>query len=79
MWLTMWLVTVPGIVSIVGGLAFLFEPRSLSRARPRTAPSMVWIEVDEALLKHRVSSGICLVVTGVFCLLSAFYVWLRLH
>lgn len=73
----MLLMIIPGIISVVFGVIFLWAPKRLMQERP--APTKPLIDTDEMFLKHRISTGICLIAVGVFCLLSAFYVWLRLH
>ena len=73
----MLLMVIPGIISLVFGVIFLTVPQRLLREKPTLQRAL--IETDEILLKHRISTGICLIAVGVFCLLSAFYVWLRLN
>jgi len=73
----MWLMIGPGVISVVFGVIFLCAPQRLMQERP--SPHRPLIPTDELFLNHRISAGICLIAVGVFCLLSAFYVWLRLH
>ena len=73
----MWLMIVPGVISVVFGVIFLCAPQRLMRERPTQQRPI--IPTDELFLNHRISTGICLIAVGVFCLLSAFYVWLRPH
>ena len=32
-----------------------------------------------SVINHRIGTGLCLLATGLFCMASAYYVWLRLH
>ncbi len=73
----MWLMVIPGVISLVFGAIFLIAPSRLMQEKPPVKRPIV--EVDDLFLKHRLSTGICLIAVGVFCLLSAFYVWLRLN
>ena len=73
----MWYMIIPGVISVVFGLTFLVAPKRLlwgNMAATRPA-----IETDAWFLKYHVSTGLCLIAAGVFCLVSAFYVWLRVH
>ena len=74
----MWLMVGPGVISIVFGLVFMWAPQGLVRQQ-RQGTKRHWIEVDALFLQHRICTGISLIAVGVFCLLSAFYVWMRLH
>ena len=67
----------PGLVSLITGIMFLWAPKRLASTRPAAARS--WITTDPFFQKHHVSAGICLIAVGLFCLSSAYYVWLRLH
>ena len=72
----MWLIIVPGIISTLFGIIFLIAPKQLmSEERPR---GRQLIDVDSLCLEHRICAGLCLIAIGVFCLLSALYVWFRL-
>ena len=73
----MLLMVIPGIISVVFGAIFLIAPQRLMQDKPPVQRPL--IPTDELFLKHRLSAGICLIAVGVFCLLSAFYVWLRLN
>ena len=67
----------PGFVSLISGLMLLWVPkRLLSRRSPR---GRFWIATDPFFQTHHISAGICLISVGLFCLSSAYYVWLRLH
>jgi hypothetical protein len=70
----MLLMIAPGIVSLVFGIAFLGMPQLVS-SRPSTAKG--WVETDAFFRQHRVSSSVCFIAVGLFCLSSAYYVWLR--
>jgi len=73
----MWLIALPGILSLVFGIIFITAPQRVMWSKPTV--ERPFLETDVILLKHRISTGICLIAVGVFCLLSSFYVWLRLH
>lgn len=75
----MLLMIMPGVISLTFGLVFLCAPQRLQGARPGRKHSRNWIETDPVFLKYRVSVGLCLLTIGIFCLSSAFYVWLRLN
>jgi len=73
----MWYMIIPGTISVVFGLVFLAAPkRLLSGNIGATRPA---VETNSWFLKYHVSAGLCLIAAGVFCLASAFYVWLRVH
>ena len=73
----MWLMIFPGVISLVFGCIALAAPKRLMWGNiAATRPS---IDTDAWFLKHHVSTGLCLIAGGIFCLASAFYVWLRLH
>ena len=66
-----------GMPSLVCGLIFLVAPKRLlwgNMAATRPA-----IDTDTWFLKYHISTGLCLIASGAFCLASAFYVWLRVH
>jgi hypothetical protein len=73
----MWLMMGSGTVSLVSGIVCLCAPRRLLKEKPPGARVLFW--TDAFLLDHRVCAGICLIASGLFCLSSAFYVWLRLN
>ena len=73
----MWLMVIPGIVSLVCGVMFFCAPKRL--VLTKSAAPRSWIETDPFFMKHRISAGICLIAVGLFDLSSAYYVWLRLH
>ena len=73
----MWYMIVPGIISFVSGLIFLCAPKLLLRRN--IASTRPGIETNAWFLKYHISTGLCLIAAGVFCLVSAFYVWLRVH
>ena len=73
----MWSMIISGVVSSVFGAVFLCAPRWL--AQPVARRGQVWIETTGFFLAHRISAGICFIAVGVFCLSSAWYVWLRVH
>ncbi len=66
----------PGIIASIFGVLFLCAPHLVKSKR---SSAKHWIETDTFFLQHRIGAGLCLIVIGVFCLSSAFYVWLRLH
>ena len=73
----MWYMILPGMSSLVCGLIFLLAPKRLlwgNMAATRPA-----IDTDTWFLKYHISTGLCLIASGAFCLASAFYVWLRVH
>ena len=73
----MWYMILPGAASLVCGLIFLIAPRLLLYGNiAATRPA---IDTDVWFLKYHVSTGLCLIAAGVFCLASAYYVWLRVH
>ena len=74
----LWMI-VPGAVSLVSGAVLLAAPRRLLMVEKRLSGPGTMLETDLILLKHRVSGSICFLVIGVFCLASAYYVWLRLN
>ncbi len=74
----MWLMIVPGGVSVVSGVLFLFAPQRLFSKRRRSSGKW-WLDVDTFLSRHPVPAGISLIALGLFYLSSAYYVWLRLH
>jgi hypothetical protein len=68
---------IPGTISLVFGLIFLVTPKRLMWGNmAATRPS---VETDAWFLTYHVSTGLCLAAAGIFCLVSAFYVWLRVH
>ena len=68
---------VPGVLTIIFGIIFIVAPqRLMSQREPHARPL---ISPDALFLDHRICAGICLIAIGVFCLLSSFYVWLRLN
>ena len=71
------LMIIPGLISLVFGLVFMWAPNSLTM-KQRPPNVRTWFETDALFLEHRICVGICLIVVGVFCLLSAVYVWMRL-
>lgn len=72
----MWYMILPGAASLVCGFIVLLTPKLLLRGN--FAPTRPAIHTDAWFLKYHVSTGLCLIVAGVFCLASAYYVWLRL-
>lgn len=73
----MWYMIIPGTISLVFGLAFLMAPKRLLWGNiGATRPA---IATDTWFLKYHVCTGLCLIAAGVFCLASAYYVWLRVH
>jgi len=73
----MWYMILPGTISLVCGVIFLVAPKQLLLGNMgATRPA---VETDPWFLKYHVSTGLCLIAAGVFCLVSAFYVWLRVH
>ena len=70
------LLTIPGVSSLGFGVAFLCAPRLL---RSPHAHQARWIETDAFFIQYRISASLCLIAAGLFCLSSAYYVWLRLH
>lgn len=73
----MWYMILPGIISLVCGVIFLVAPKWLLRGNiAATRPA---VDTEAWFLKYHASTGSCLIATGVFCLVSAFYVWLRVH
>ena len=83
------MMVVPGIIAIVGGAAFLYAmpppPRTRSPLRTERhsasaeTPKDDWVDLDDLLMKYHVGAGLCLIAVGTFCLLSAYYAWLRLR
>ena len=73
----MWFMIGPGLVALIFGVIFLIAPKRLMQEK--TPPVRPLINTDALFLEHRICTGICLISVGVFCLLSAFYVWLRLN
>ncbi len=72
----LWLLIVPGLISSGFGVAFLCAPRLLRSPKAHRAR---WIETDQFFIRHRLSASVCLIAAGLFCLSSAYHVWLRLH
>lgn len=73
----MWYMIIPGMISVVFGLMFLAVPKRLLWGNiGATRPA---IDTDPWFLKYHLSTGLCLIAAGAFCLASAFYVWLRVH
>ena len=70
---------IPGVVSLVCGVVLLAAPKRLLMVEKRLSGPRTVLETDLILLKHRLSGGICFLAIGVFCLASAYYVWLRLN
>ena len=77
LWETL-LMIMPGVISLIFGLLCLFAASRITEGRKRSRAAS-WIDTDMIFLKHRVGVGLCLIVIGLFCLSSAWYVWLRLH
>ncbi len=84
------LMIVTGAVALVFGIMFLVCPAQLDRWSQRgnatigrwlrsVDPTLRFDQPDQTVLRYRISTGICLIGVGVFCLSSAYYVWLRLH
>ncbi len=73
----MWLMVVPGVIALAGGVGFLCAPQRMTQQAP--APARFWIQTDPFFLKYRISTAIVLIGMGFFCLSSALYVWMRLH
>ena len=71
----MLLMVVPGCIALIFGVGFLCTPQ-LVKHHP---PTKSWIETDTFFLQHRISVSLVLVAMGLFCLSSAYYVWLRLR
>jgi hypothetical protein len=59
------------------GALLLFCPHELSRWVASWNRRLA--QPDKTILKHRVSTALCLLAIGVFCAVSAYYVWIRLH
>jgi len=73
----MWYMIIPGVISVVFGFTLLFTPKRLMWGNiGATRPA---VDTNSWFLKYHVSTGLCLIAAGVFCLTSAFYVWLRVH
>ena len=73
----MWYMIIPGTISLACGLMFLLAPKLLLRGNfAATRPA---IDTDAWFLRYHVSTGLCLIAAGAFCLASAYYVWLRVH
>ena len=73
----MWYMILPGTSSLVFGFIFLVAPKRLLWGNiAATRPA---IDTDPWFLKYHISTGLCLIAAGVFCLASAYYVWLRVH
>ncbi len=75
----MLLMIVPGIISVVFGLLFLFAPHVLTRRPPPSTPTPGRVETDRVFIQHRVATGICLLMAGGYCLSSASQVRTRLY
>ena len=73
----MWFMIIPGVIAVGFGFIFLCAPQRLVWGQ--SAPVRAAIPTDSWLLKYHISTGLCLIAAGVFCLASAFYVWLRVH
>ena len=73
----MWMMVVSGIISLVFGMIFLLFPTQLRDWSQEMTRRLA--RLDPTVLDHRVGTGLCLMSSGVFCLASAYYVWLRLH
>ncbi len=73
----MLLMIVPGVISLMSGILLLCAPQRLLSLKPASGRS--WVATDPFFMKHRISAGLCLMAVAVFCLSSAYYVWLRLH
>lgn len=71
------LMVISGAVAMVFGTMFLFFPKKLVHWSEMTTRQAG--QFDPTLLNHRVATGICLLAVGIFCLSSAYYVWLRLQ
>lgn len=67
----------PGLVALVFGVVFIIAPQWLMQPKPVRGKTIV--NADALFLGHRISTGICLLAVGVFCLLSTLYVWMRLN
>ena len=68
---------VPGVVSVIFGVILLVAPRILKR-KPEGHHLHSWVDTDPFFFEHRLGVGLCLLLVGVFCLYSAFYVWQRI-
>ena len=73
----MLLMILPGVISAGCGILLLVAPQRLRR-KGRATPKPSWIDTDPFFFEHRLGVGLCLLLVGVFCLYSAFYVWQRI-
>lgn len=73
----MWVLVVTGVISLAVGLLATAAPDQL--AQWSQLPGRPVTKLENAFFKHVLFSGMCLIVVGIFCLVSAWYVWLRLH
>ncbi len=71
------LTMIAGIISVVGGIGLLWFSKQFQRLSKSTSRS--WGKLDQVVMQYRMSVGLCLLGSGVFCLASALYVWLRLR
>ena len=71
------LMLISGAISLVFGVLFLFFPKTIHRWSELSNRKLS--ELDPTIMSHRIGTGLCLLAVGLFCLTSAYYVWLRLH
>ena len=71
------LMVVSGTVALVFGVVFLFFPKKLNTWSELASRQLD--QLDPTIMNHRYGAGLCLLAVGIFCLASAYYVWLRLH
>jgi len=71
------LLIIAAAVTFIAGIIFLSgekNVRAVNKSLSTTFNKTVF-SIDEALLKHRISSAICLLAIGLFCAFMAY--WLK--
>ena len=71
------LMMVAGAVSLIFGVVFIFFPQQLNRWSELASRQLN--QLDPTIRNNRLGTGISLLAVGIFCIASAYYVWLRLR
>jgi len=70
------LMAITGLVAFLFGILLVLSPTLITRLSDQVNRHLQ--QTDAHLMRHRLSAGICLIGIGIFCIASAYYVWIRL-
>jgi len=70
------LMAIAGLAALLFGVVLLLSPSLITRLSEEVNRQLQ--NTDANVMRHRIAAGVCLVAVGLFCIASAYYVWVRL-